>query len=656
VVTATAVGQAGGGDRVFQNELHYSQQPSAIDPGKGLTVRSQTVPKTGDQLQTIIRQINRPAFPTVTVFGSIRTADGTPISDLSANTVTITENGNEQPIESIEPIETDGGTNISTSLVIDASGSMADPSASDQTTKIANAKVAANEFVSQLDADDEGQIIAFNTTSSIKQRWTTASNDLRTGIDAIETDGGTALWAATTTAVTEAESRRGRSAVIVLTDGKNNEPPADVDAAIAATQATGVPVYVIGLGQETNEPALRRLAAESGGSYYYSPNSSALAGIYAQIEDTIAMEYKITYRTRNTATDGTNRRVRLTANAGGQSGTGTGMYRAPCAPLPTARFESTPSTPTPGQQITFDASPSNANGGTIAGYRWDFDNDGRVDATGETVTHTYSNEGEYRARLTVEKRCGVTNVTVNQVSVSSDASDITGINNSFVVESTTRGADFNYTFRVDGRVERVGATDFEHGGEREAEDADRIVENNDGTVTVRGFTGNLYGDAYVITGEVLSFERTGGESGYRLEFNGTDVTRELTGSSAETMDQPITGDNAAVVVESTTRGADFNYTFTVAGTVERVEPDDFDLGGERAAEEGDQIIENSDGTVTVRGFTGNLYGDAFVIDGELRSFQRTGGTSGYRVEVNGADVTEAVPALERLSMIKPLPQ
>jgi hypothetical protein len=213
---------------------------------------------------------------------------------------------------------------------------------------------------------------------------------------------------------------------------------------------------------------------------------------------------------------------------------------------------------------------------------------------------------------------------------------IVGDNSPFVVESTTDGVDFNYTFTVDGSVERAAV------GEREGEDSDRIVENDDGTVTVSGFTGNLYGDAFTVTGELTSFERTGGQSDYRLEFNGTDVTENLTGSPASTVDRPVVGDGEALVVESTTQGADFNYTFTVDGSVERIRDDDFDLDGERAAEDSDRIIENGDGTVTVRGFTGNLYGDAFVIQGEIRSFERTGGESDYRLEFNGSDATEAL--------------
>ena len=106
-------------------------------------------------------------------------------------------------------------------------------------------------------------------------------------------------------------------------------------------------------------------------------------------------------------------------------------------------------------------------------------------------------------------------------STNQDGTGISGEDASFVVMSTTEGAEFDYTFTVDGSVSRDAS------GVR-AEDTDTIVENDDGTVTVTGFAGNTYGDGFKVDGELLSFEKTGGESEFQLIFNGEDVTSELT--------------------------------------------------------------------------------------------------------------------------------
>jgi len=200
----------------------------------------------------------------------------------------------------------------------------------------------------------------------------------------------------------------------------------------------------------------------------------------------------------------------------------------------------------------------------------------------------------------------------------------------FVVESTTRGAEAYYTFTVDGEITDTRVAD------RSLENGDSIQENNDGTVTVNGYVGNLHGDGFRIDGDIVSFEKTNGQSGLRLELDGEDVTAELTNTVAPTSSGPVAGNDAAFVVESTTVGAEADYTFTVDGGITNTRVADRDL------EDGDSIQENNDDTVTITGYVGDLHGDGFKIDGEIVSFEKTNGQSGLRLEFNGADVTEAL--------------
>ncbi|WP_246308442.1 VWA domain-containing protein [Halosimplex rubrum] len=363
-------------------------------------------------LEVTVRQIARPEFPTVTAYVSVRNESGDPVTGLTAEDFDLAEEGTDQPIESVEPATGVRGSNVSAALVIDRSGSM-------RGTKIRDARTAAGRFVDQLGAGDEGLAIDFGSRIEFTQRWTTDTDRLGRAVGGIATGGDTALWRATSEGIEEAGSRVGRSAVIVLTDGRNNYPPYDVNAAIEDAQATGVPVYTIGLGRDVNEGNLRRLAAETGGSYYRSPNSSQLADIYADISESLTAEYRVTYTTNDTATDGTNRTVELTAERGGDAGSGTGSYQAPCAPLPEAAFEYTPSDPVAGQPVEFDANASDPNGGEIVAYRWDFDNDGVVDAVGRNVTHSYDNASTNSVRLAVEKTCGASDVGTEAVAVGS---------------------------------------------------------------------------------------------------------------------------------------------------------------------------------------------------------------------------------------------
>lgn len=71
------------------------------------------------------------------------------------------------------------------------------------------------------------------------------------------------------------------------------------------------------------------------------------------------------------------------------------------AQAPFAIFIATPATGEAPLVVSFDASGSSDPDGTISNYEWDFENDGTVDATGVTATHTYTTEGVFAAVLTV---------------------------------------------------------------------------------------------------------------------------------------------------------------------------------------------------------------------------------------------------------------
>jgi PKD repeat protein len=71
---------------------------------------------------------------------------------------------------------------------------------------------------------------------------------------------------------------------------------------------------------------------------------------------------------------------------------------------PTASFVYSPLQPEKGQNITFDASTSTPNIGTIISYNWDF-GDGEF-GTGKIVTHVYATGGIYLVTLNVTNSIG----------------------------------------------------------------------------------------------------------------------------------------------------------------------------------------------------------------------------------------------------------
>jgi poly(hydroxyalkanoate) depolymerase family esterase len=73
---------------------------------------------------------------------------------------------------------------------------------------------------------------------------------------------------------------------------------------------------------------------------------------------------------------------------------------------PTAAATATPTDPQVGEIVSFDGSDSTDSDGSVSDYEWAF-GDGAT-ATGETVSHSYENSGEYTATLTVTDDAGAT--------------------------------------------------------------------------------------------------------------------------------------------------------------------------------------------------------------------------------------------------------
>jgi hypothetical protein len=109
------------------------------------------------------------------------------------------------------------------------------------------------------------------------------------------------------------------------------------------------------------------------------------------------------------------------------------------------------------------------------------------------------------------------------------------------------------------------------------------------------------------------------------------------GGSGGSTDDSTSSDGSMFEVVSTDSGADLSYAFTVDGTASKAEASQKNSS---IGESNDTITDNGDGTVTVEGKTGFGSGDAFLVDGEVLSFERTGGDSGFQLILDGQDVTD----------------
>ncbi|WP_146082500.1 PQQ-dependent sugar dehydrogenase [Rathayibacter sp. AY2B3] len=143
-----------------------------------------------------------------------------------------------------------------------------------------------------------------------------------------------------------------------------------------------------------------------------------------------------------------------------------GLYRIDYAEgnkAPQARFTATPlsASQTP-LEVTFDAKGSTDPEGDALTYDWDFDGNGTFDATGVTVKKTYTELGQFTARLRVTDAKGKFSLTSRVISVGNQAPQIQ-------IQTPGNGAFFNWGDAIPYQV--TG---------KDAEDGDQIVSSRVG--------------------------------------------------------------------------------------------------------------------------------------------------------------------------------
>jgi hypothetical protein len=88
-----------------------------------------------------------------------------------------------------------------------------------------------------------------------------------------------------------------RKAVILVSDGFDDDSTTPIDDVIANADTQGVFIFTIGLGAAVDAEALQRLAQETGGQYFRAPTGADLADIYTQISNILGNQYQFEFDT-----------------------------------------------------------------------------------------------------------------------------------------------------------------------------------------------------------------------------------------------------------------------------------------------------------------------------------------------------------------------
>lgn len=230
----------------------------------------------------------------IDVYMSVLDASGSAVKELKATDFTVLEDSEPVAFELQEEIDLP----LNLLIALDTSGSM-------YGRAIDNARLASQNFVGRLSAEDQVSVISFNEKITVVSDFTTNHQLVRDSINTIAVKGnvGTCLYDAIYTAVEMVGVLpEGRRAVVVLTDGRdelpNGSPCSTVtldDVIHLAASSVNTPVYLIGVGKNIDANILERIALLTGGAFLTSTDITQTEALFNTLTDQLQNQYLLSY-------------------------------------------------------------------------------------------------------------------------------------------------------------------------------------------------------------------------------------------------------------------------------------------------------------------------------------------------------------------------
>jgi Ca-activated chloride channel homolog len=221
-----------------------------------------------------------------------------PVTDLSPDAFRVLEDDVEQKVVSFHREEGP----VSVGFVFDASTSMKnrmDPSVA-----------AIQQFVDTLTKGDEFFLIRFSDRPQIVTRFTEDPTQIVSDLSSIQPQGWTALNDAIWLGVqTMKHAKNSRRALIVLTDGGDNNSRYSDSELRKLVQESDVRIYSIGIFERSD--FLEKLGMDSGGRAFFAHKLQDLPKTIDKLSTEFRNQYVLGYYPHQHLNDGKYRRVRV---------------------------------------------------------------------------------------------------------------------------------------------------------------------------------------------------------------------------------------------------------------------------------------------------------------------------------------------------------
>jgi Ca-activated chloride channel family protein len=182
---------------------------------------------------------------------------------------------------------------------------------------------AATEFLLQIlrPKSDLAFVEGFDVTPDFKQDWTSNLDLLTTGINSLRPGGGTAMFDAIYTAChsklldATRNHEPARRAIVVVSDGDDNQSHAYMDEAIKECQRAETIIYAISTNvspsRDRGDDTLQKMADATGGRAFFPTRIEDMPNSFAEIQEELRSQYALVYKPADFKTDGAFRTIYL---------------------------------------------------------------------------------------------------------------------------------------------------------------------------------------------------------------------------------------------------------------------------------------------------------------------------------------------------------
>jgi Ca-activated chloride channel family protein len=293
------------------NPPQTNQAQTAADPQKrddGSTGEPSS--NNGDQVTTIVTTVNE-----VPVVFTVTDRHGHYVRDLKASDFHILDDN--KPPQKISEFRAETDLPVRMGLLIDASNSIRERFDFEQE--------AAIEFLSQVlrPRFDQAFVLGFDTTAEVSQDFTDDTEKLAKGVRQFRPGGGTAIYDAIYYACHDKLAKAGhgqavRRAVVVISDGEDNQSRYTRADAIAAAQRAEVIIYAISTNisgmKSKGDDVLKEMADQTGGRAFFPFKLQDLSSHFTDIEKELRSQYFVAYRPSDFVADGRFHTIQITAS------------------------------------------------------------------------------------------------------------------------------------------------------------------------------------------------------------------------------------------------------------------------------------------------------------------------------------------------------